>query len=58
MKAAVGPGPVLNRASMLTDAAIGGQGIALARTALVARDLINGRLVRPVNVSLTMANTY
>jgi LysR family transcriptional regulator, glycine cleavage system transcriptional activator len=43
---------------MLIDAAIDGQGIALARTALVAWDLINGRLVRPVNVSLRMANTY
>jgi len=30
------PGPVLNRASMLIDAAIDGQGIALARTTLAA----------------------
>jgi len=58
VKAAVGPGPVLNRASMLIDAAIDGQGIALARTALAAWDLINGRLVRPVDVSLRVANTY
>jgi LysR family glycine cleavage system transcriptional activator len=58
VKAAVGPGPVLNRASMLIDAAIDGQGIALARTALAAWDLIHGRLVRPVDVSLSMANTY
>ena len=56
--AAVVPGPVLNRASMLIDAAIDGQGIALARTALAAWDLINGRLVRPIDVSLRMANTY
>jgi LysR family glycine cleavage system transcriptional activator len=34
MDAAVPPGPVLNRASMLIDAAIDGQGTALARTAL------------------------
>src|ERR1043166_568186 len=54
----VGAGPVLNRASMLIDAAIDGQGIALARTALAAWDLINGRLVRPIDVSLRMANTY
>ena len=40
-------GPVLNRASMVIDAAIDGQGIALARTTLAATDLINGRLVRP-----------
>jgi LysR family glycine cleavage system transcriptional activator len=43
---------------MLIDAAIDGQGIALARTALAAWDLINGRLVRPVDVELRMANTY
>jgi LysR family glycine cleavage system transcriptional activator len=43
---------------MLIDAAIDGQGIALARTALAAWDLINGRLVRPVDVSLRMAHTY
>src|SRR3954465_926362 len=55
---AVGPGPILNRASMLIDAAIDGQGIALARTALAAWDLINGRLVRPVDHSLRMVNTY
>lgn len=58
VKTIVGPGPVLNRASMLIDAAIDGQGIALARTALAAWDLINGRLVQPVGVSLRMANTY
>lgn len=51
-------GPVLNRASMLIDAAVDGQGVALARTALAAWDLINGRLVRPIDVSLRMANTY
>jgi LysR family transcriptional regulator, glycine cleavage system transcriptional activator len=55
---AVGPGPILNRASMLIDAAIDGQGIALARTALAAWDLIQGRLVRPIDTSLRMANTY
>ena len=52
------PGPVLNRASMLIDAAIDGQGIVLARTALAALDLIRGRLVRPIDVSLGMSNTY
>jgi LysR family glycine cleavage system transcriptional activator len=58
VNATVGPGPVLNRASMLIDAAIDGQGIALTRTALAAWDLVKGRLVRPVNISLRMANTY
>jgi LysR family transcriptional regulator, glycine cleavage system transcriptional activator len=51
-------GPVLDRASMLIDAAVDGQGVALARTALAAWDLLHGRLVRPVDVSLRMANTY
>jgi LysR family glycine cleavage system transcriptional activator len=54
----VARGPALNRASMLIDAAVDGQGVALARTALAALDLINGRLVRPIDVSLTMSKTY
>ena len=32
--------------------------MALARTTLAAWDLINGRLVRPLDLSLRMANTY
>jgi LysR family glycine cleavage system transcriptional activator len=51
-------GPILNHASMLIDAAIDGQGIALARTALAAADLINGRLVRPLPTTLPLKNTY
>jgi LysR family transcriptional regulator, glycine cleavage system transcriptional activator len=51
-------GPVLNRASMLIDAAVDGQGIALARTTLAAWDLINGRLVRPFPLSLPLTKTY
>src|ERR1700688_2089529 len=51
-------GPALNRASMLIDAAIDGQGIALARTALAASDLINGRLARPFDLGLKLSNTY
>ena len=51
-------GPVLNRASMVIDAAINGQGIALARTTLAAWDLINGRLVRPFPDSLRLSKTY
>jgi LysR family glycine cleavage system transcriptional activator len=54
----VAHGPILNRASMLIDAAVDGQGIALARTALAAWDIINGRLVRPIDVSLNLSNTY
>ncbi len=51
-------GPVLNRASMVIDAAVDGQGIALARTALAAWDLINGRLVRPFPLALRLSKTY
>ncbi len=51
-------GLVLNRASMLIDAAVDGQGIALARTALAAWDLINGRLVRPFDLSLKLSKMY
>jgi LysR family transcriptional regulator, glycine cleavage system transcriptional activator len=51
-------GPIVNHASMLIDAAIDGQGIALARTALAAADLINGRLVRPFQTALPLTNTY
>jgi LysR family glycine cleavage system transcriptional activator len=51
-------GPALNRASMLIDAAIDGQGVALARTALAAWDLTNGRLVRPFDLGLRLSNTY
>jgi LysR family transcriptional regulator, glycine cleavage system transcriptional activator len=51
-------GPVLNRASMVLDAAIDGQGIALARTTLAATDLINGRLVRPFPEALRLSKAY
>jgi LysR family transcriptional regulator, glycine cleavage system transcriptional activator len=43
---------------MVIDAAINGQGIALARTTLAAWDLINGRLVRPFPDSLPLSKTY
>src|SRR4029077_6140423 len=51
-------GPILNHASMLIDAAIDGQGIALARTMLAASDLIAGRLVRPFQAAIPLRNTY
>jgi LysR family glycine cleavage system transcriptional activator len=51
-------GPVLNRASMVIDAAINVQGIALARTTLSAFDIINGRLVRPFKETLRLSKTY
>jgi LysR family transcriptional regulator, glycine cleavage system transcriptional activator len=51
-------GPILNHASMLIDAAIDGQGIALARTMLAASDLIAGRLMRPFQAAIPLRNTY
>src|SRR5215470_5469112 len=52
------PGPVLNRASMLIDAAVDGQGIALARTTLAAWDLISRRIIRPFDLWWRPADTY
>jgi LysR family transcriptional regulator, glycine cleavage system transcriptional activator len=40
-------GIIFNQASMAIDAAVDGQGIALARTALASWDMISRRLVRP-----------
>jgi LysR family glycine cleavage system transcriptional activator len=51
-------GPVLNQASMAIDAAVDGQGVALARTALAAWDLIAGRLVRPYPMVLPASFAY
>ena len=51
-------GPILNHASMLIDAAIEGQGVALARTMLAASDLTAGRLVRPFQAAIPLRNTY
>jgi LysR family transcriptional regulator, glycine cleavage system transcriptional activator len=51
-------GLTLNRASMLIDAAVDGQGVALARTTLAAWDLINGRLVKPFDLGVKLSRTY
>jgi LysR family transcriptional regulator, glycine cleavage system transcriptional activator len=51
-------GLVLNRASMLIDAAVDGHGIALARTTLAAWDLISKRLVSPFTVALPLSKQY
>ena len=51
-------GPVLNQASMCIDAAVDGQGVALARTGLAAWDLIAGRLVRPFSLALPVPYAY
>jgi LysR family glycine cleavage system transcriptional activator len=54
----VSRGPVLNQASMALDAAVDGQGVALARSALAAWDLIAGRLVRPFKLALPVPYAY
>jgi LysR family transcriptional regulator, glycine cleavage system transcriptional activator len=51
-------GTLFNQSSMAIDAAIDGQGIALARSALAARDLISGRLVRPFGGALEAPYAY
>jgi len=51
-------GPVFNQASMVIDAAVDGQGIALARSALAAGNLISGRLVRPFSLALKVPYAY
>lgn len=51
-------GPVFNHASMLIDAAVNGQGIALARTSLAAWDLLNGRLARLLSITLPVSKRY
>lgn len=51
-------GLILNRASMLIDAAADGQGVALARTALAAWDLLEGRVVVPFDRGPQLKNVY
>jgi LysR family glycine cleavage system transcriptional activator len=53
-----GRGPVFNQASMAIDAAVDGQGVALARSALAAWDLVTGRLVRPFGAVLKLPYSY
>jgi LysR family glycine cleavage system transcriptional activator len=47
-------GPIFTDASMLLEAALGGQGVALARRVLAAEELRTGRLVRPFAAELTL----
>jgi len=54
----VGRGIVFNQSSMAIDAAVDGQGIALARTALASWDLLAGRLVRPFPQSIEAPYAY
>lgn len=51
-------GPVYLEAALAIDAAIGGQGVALARTALAAHDLRHARLLRPFGPALEAPYSY
>ncbi len=52
------PGLVVNEMSLAIDAAVAGQGVALVRSALAHRDLVEGRLVRPMRESQPAAFAY
>ena len=56
--AATEHGPVFDQTALAIDAAVAGQGIALARSALAALDLIAGRLVRPLPEALPAEFAY
>jgi LysR family transcriptional regulator, glycine cleavage system transcriptional activator len=51
-------GSQFSDAALMLDAAADGQGVALARSALVENDLANGRLVRLFEVSVTSELAY
>lgn len=51
-------GPVFNQTSMAIDAAVEGQGVALARSVLAAADLLAGRLVQPFDVTVPADFAY
>ncbi len=51
-------GPIFNDASHVMQAAIEGQGIALARTSLIGNDLANGVLVRLFDATVPAPNRY
>lgn len=51
-------GPLFSDASLMLDAAAQGQGVALARSALVEHDLATGRLVRLSGISIPSDNAY
>jgi LysR family glycine cleavage system transcriptional activator len=53
-----GRGPIFTDSSMLIQAAMAGQGVALARGVLAADELAAGRLVRPFTLSLPTEFAY
>ncbi|MGP1397150.1 MAG: transcriptional regulator GcvA [Inquilinaceae bacterium] len=51
-------GPAFTSSSMVLQAAVDGQGVALGRSALASDDLAHGRLIRPFAVSLPIDVAY
>jgi LysR family glycine cleavage system transcriptional activator len=51
-------GPIFNDTSHMMQAAIEGQGVALARSSLIGNDLVNGTLVRLFDVTVTSPHNY
>ncbi len=51
-------GPTFNHSNVVIEAAINGQGVAVARSAIAAPALADGRLVRPFKISLPLAAAY
>ena len=51
-------GTIFNQMHMVIEAAVDGQGVALARTALAAADLIAGRLIKPFGPDLKVPFSY
>jgi LysR family glycine cleavage system transcriptional activator len=51
-------GPVFDQTALAIDAALAGQGVALARTALASLELIAGRLVRPLQEAVPAEFAY
>ena len=51
-------GPIYSHSSMVVQAAINGEGVALGRTVLIAEDLAAGRLVKPFELALAAEWAY
>lgn len=51
-------GPVFSGTSLAIDAAVAGQGVGLARSALAVHDLAAGRLARPLEESIPASFAY
>lgn len=51
-------GPLYSDADLLLEAAVSGQGVALARSMLVGEHLSSGRLVMPFDISIPAPSSY